>query len=212
MAAKGDEKRGRPPLGDQPLTRAEHEARRRARIATQISKARSEIALTGAEIRQRLWQLTAQPVNIRRQVDEAEQLILALQAQVELLLGDLGRIHGASSLPGVLYPTHVITFQRRPFLVWHTSGTEVWLVPIIGRSGTARHRAEIRVENPISWGIAITDPVVRCDQCFCSSIDKLRKVVPCGAVPLSFLSTVIKGIHAVQETSSLENRLHFMPL
>jgi hypothetical protein len=157
-------KRGRPPLGDRSLTRAEHEAKRRARVTGRLNETRVELTNTITDIQNLLMNLAALPTEAGKQAVQARNLASNLQAQVELLLADLGRIHGAASPGTILCRGHIIPVSRYGLgVVWRVAATAVWVASIKGKNGTPRHRAVIPIDDPLQYGISIRYPVVRCD-------------------------------------------------
>lgn len=106
----------------------------------------------------------------------------------------------------------VIALRRNgAAMVWSSTKTHVWVVPIGGYNGPPPHRAEVRFNDPreiFSCGVSFRFPVVRCHMGFGIAMAAANASTVIGLVPASLLSRINQAIMREAETRALEARVH----
>lgn len=108
---------------------------------------------------------------------------------------------------------HVVALRRAGFgVVWTSRDGDVWLLPIAGKNGPPRHRAEVNIDelsDIAACGVSLRYPVVRCEGMRRVTLSQLS-AAPVGTVPPVLLARIVSAVTREAQAQATESGLHFM--
>jgi len=201
-------------MGDKPLSPAERQARRKARLVTQLNDTRQSTTTALLEIYHMVQSLAVAPHD-RETHANACGLILQLQSNFDSVLADVGRMNGVTQSGASVQRLalgSVVALPRNSIgIIWHASDTDVWLVPIGGTNGRSRHRAEVTISEAeaTACGISHRYPIARCHMAFKVAVTRMGKSSHCGSAPAALIERIRGAVRDEARTRSKEDRLQF---
>jgi len=107
----------------------------------------------------------------------------------------------------------VVALRRgKSALVWRVERDMLWLIPIWGANGMARHRAEVRIQDLgeiVACGLSMKLPVARCHEMFILPAKRLASQIPIGRMPPLLLGKVVAAVAREARQQATEARLSF---
>jgi hypothetical protein len=98
-------------------------------------------------------------------------------------------------------------------IIWRADGDDLWVVPVWGKNGPPRHRAEVEIEDVgeiAACGISLRYPVARCQSVFKVSVARLASAARLGAAPAALLSRLIAAVVREAQAQQTEDRMHYL--
>jgi hypothetical protein len=109
---------------------------------------------------------------------------------------------------------HVVALRRQGVgVVWHADATHVWVLPVGGCNGPPRHRADIRIHEPVDaaeMGISFKFPVVRCHTILKIDRGDLPGLLPMGQTPVGIMVLITRAAQREASERAYEDRAMFM--
>jgi hypothetical protein len=109
---------------------------------------------------------------------------------------------------------HVVALRRAGLgVVWTARDGDVWLLPIWGKNGPPRHRAEVQIDDLsdiAACGLSLRYPVVRCNTLQRVRASQIVGLEPIGLTPAVLLARIVASVTREAKAQEMESRLQFM--